>query len=85
MAEGKHRCLQSERANPMGGSCEVKQTESDNKRGNGQQHARPFCAHHTQRKNRLQLVRDILCEQRLGRATCFITILLAHGWRGKEI
>lgn len=38
------------------------QTESDNKTGNGQQHARPFCAHHTQRKNRLQLVRDILCE-----------------------
>lgn len=38
-AEGKHRRRQSWGASPTGGPHEVRQNESDNKKGNGQQHA----------------------------------------------
>lgn len=79
----EHHPDASRAGSPKGGSCEVKQNDSDNKKGNGQQHAQPFYVHHAQRKNRLQLLRDILCEQRLGRATYFITIF-AGGEGTKE-
>lgn len=84
--EGKARRRQSWGASPAGRPGEVRQSESDNKKGNGQQHAWPFCVHHAQRKNRLQLLRDILCEHRLTSATYFITVLgcVVGKLRGKK-
>lgn len=56
--ENRHQ--HSWQASPMGGSCDVKQNDSDNKKEMVNNMHDHLLVHHTQRKNRLQLLRDIL-------------------------